>query len=164
MGVQFALRPGVPMQLAWTQAGSADAFLAVDWNNNGVIDDGSELFGNFSPQPPTSDRNGFRSLAQFDSVEMGGNNNGRIDIGDAFYDRVLLWFDRNHDGVSQPGELVKLADLKVEWISLDYKESAYVDQYGNRFRYRANVHRTAHQSLTSFAWDVFLTSDEPPME
>lgn len=43
---------------------SGDAFLAVDKNNNGTIDDVTELFGN-------SSETGFEELAEYDSNEDG---------------------------------------------------------------------------------------------
>ena len=58
---------------------SGGGMLAIDNNEDGTINDGTELFGALSG-------NGFADLAQFDE---DGNN--YIDEADSIYDDLLLW-------------------------------------------------------------------------
>lgn len=156
-GVNFDIRAnGTAVRVSWTAAGSDDAFLCYDRNGNGRVDDGAELFGDRTPQPESSGRNGFAALAMFDGAALGGNSDAVIDDQDTVCALLRLWIDANHNGFSEQSELHTLSSLGLEAISLEYKTANRQDRHGNLFRYRAKVYGEHRAHLGRWAWDVFL--------
>jgi hypothetical protein len=62
-----------------SQLSSSSGFLALDLNDDGKINNGSELFG-------TKSGNGFKDLALYDK-----DNNGWIDENDEIFEKLLIW-------------------------------------------------------------------------
>jgi hypothetical protein len=154
---------GRPVQMGWIAEGADNAFLALP-GSDGLVHNGRQLFGDFTPQPPSSSPNGFAALAVYDDPANGGNGDGIIDSRDAIYSSLRLWIDENHDGICQPGELYTLPSLGVTSISLHYSSSPRTDKYGNAFRYKAAVDPNdpdpSHVGRT--AYDVFFVIGPSP--
>lgn len=157
-GVQFDLRnDGVACQIAWTRLGAENAFLALDRNGNGRIDNGAELFGNFTPlQSGQLASHGFEALAELDA-----NGDGVLDANDSAWATLLLWTDRNHDGASTPDELQSLASSAVTTLELDPALLGRRDQWGNQFRYMAHFRfrQPATETRRTY-YDVFFRMAE----
>lgn len=102
-----------------SQLASGAGFLAIDHNQDGVINNGQELFG-------TQSGNAYADLAVYD-----GNNDGWIDEADEVYEQLLVWQPGMTD--SEAGSLVSLKDAAVGAISLQALESpfAITDDHNN---------------------------------
>ena len=94
-----------------------DAFLVLDRNGNGRIDNGSEMFGDQNGAV-----NGFEELRKYD-----GNRDGVIDRRDAIYGSLRLLHDNNGDGRVGLSEMSTLAEKGIDSLDLGYKAGQRVD-------------------------------------
>jgi len=151
--------------IGWVERGNQDdVFLALDRNGNGVIDDGSELFGNATPLINGGVAvNGYQALAEFDHPDNGGDHDGSIDPGDSIWPRLLLWADVNHDATTDPGELVSLAMRGVVKIGTNFTESTKLDPHGNMLRFKGRAWLLGKRGHTREieTVDVFFIGSEP---
>ena len=154
-GVLFDLNSDGELQkLPWI-AGSDDAFLVLDRNRNGVIDDGRELFSHVSPQVPSASPNGFLALGLFDEKQNGGDEDGKINSGDKIYESLRLWLDRDRDGRTDSGELLTLSEAGLLEIELKYTDAhSHPDEHGNTFKYSAPAYFDGGRVVD--AWAVFF--------
>ncbi len=89
--------------------GSGSGFLALDKNSDGIINDGSELFG-------PSLGNGFNELSIYDS-----DKNSWIDENDDIFEQLLIW-TKDENGEEN---LFSLKDKGVGALYLDKAETAF---------------------------------------
>lgn len=89
--------------------GSGSGYLALDKNEDGVINDGSELFG-------TTNGNGFADLAQYDA-----DGNGWIDEADEIFSKLRIWTQDENGG----DRLMTLAEAGVGAICLGYEDTDF---------------------------------------
>ena len=98
---------GVDDNISMLSSGSA--FLALDRNGDGKINDGTELFG-------ARTGNGFAELAHFDA-----DGNGWIDENDSVYDKLLVW-QKDATGIDR---IMSLKEAGVGAIYLGNVASEY---------------------------------------
>ncbi len=98
---------GTEEEISMPTGGSA--FLALDKNGDGMINDGSELFG-------TQSGDGFKDLAEYDS-----DGNGWIDENDEIFEKLRVWY-KNGDGED---ELIDLKEADIGAIYLGEQSTTF---------------------------------------
>jgi len=107
--IQFdADNDGVKETVGWI--GKDDAFLALDRNNNGIIDSGAEI--SFVDDLAGA-RTDLEGLVAYDS-----NGDGMLDASDDRFADFLMWRDKNQNGVSEADELMSLEEADITSINL----------------------------------------------
>ncbi|MGN1084656.1 MAG: hypothetical protein ACI4QX_06610, partial [Lachnospiraceae bacterium] len=92
-----------------SELGSRSGYLALDKNGDGIINDGSELFG-------TASGNGFADLAAYD-----GDGNGWIDEADDIFSKLKVWV-KDENGENR---LLNLKEAKVGAIYLGSADTRF---------------------------------------
>lgn len=110
-GVRFDFEgDGIKTPTGWVSAD--DGLLVLDRNNNGSIDNGSELFSDYTPLADgTVATNGVDALRSIDS-----SGDGLISADDAQFANLRVWRDLDQDGVSDSNELSALNQLGITAI------------------------------------------------
>jgi hypothetical protein len=149
----------------WVAANGNEAFLIADYNQNSIVDDGSELFGR-GRLLLENDRlatNGFEELGQYDQYIQGGNNDGLITDEDDIWPLLSLWFDNNADGASTPDEMISLNYFGITQFDLTPKYNGRKDPAGNSLPYwswATNENKAGHGKYKIV--DAYFRSLGPP--
>ena len=105
---------GFKERTGWMQ--NSDGLLVLDKNSDGVINNGNELFGNYTKDTSGNySNNGFDALAKYDD-----NHDGMINSSDNVYKALKVWQDVDSDGITDEGELKTLGELGISSINLSY--------------------------------------------
>jgi Ca2+-binding RTX toxin-like protein len=107
---------GIRTSTGWLK--SDDGLLVSDLNQDGMINDGSELFGDQGlSQNGSRLADGYSALREFDS-----NHDGIINKNDTHFEKIKVWRDLNQDGISQPDELFTLTELQIAQLNLEHQQ------------------------------------------
>jgi hypothetical protein len=116
-----------------SKLGSRSGFLALDKNHDGIVNQGSELFG-------TITGNGFGELSEYDE-----DHNSWIDENDSIFDSLQIWLKNEDDNER---ELIGLGESGIGAIFLDYAAS--------EFTYKTQTNQTLGEMKNS---GIFLNEN-----
>lgn len=116
---KFPLMPG--KTIYWVERNAPGYFLAIDTEGDRSITRADQLFGNNDEHG-----SGFKALAEYDA-----DHRKVIDSKSPIWPKLVLWNDKNGDGISQPREVFTLDEMGVKSISLDYNAES-IFHFGER--------------------------------
>ena len=150
-GVKFDMfADGQNVNTGWVSKG--DGLLVLDRNQDGTINDGSELFGS-----STTLASGLKAADGYVALrELDSNSDGSISSEDAAFGDLRIWVDSNSDGLSGAGEVKTLASLGITQISLQTSAELGIDN-GNLVGL-TSTYKTA-DGLTHAAADVWFATN-----
>ena len=142
---------GIRTASGWV--GKEDGLLVYDRNGDGIINNGSELFGDATRlQNGGTAAHGFAALADLDD-----NSDGKIDAADKAFSSLRVWRDLNQDGISQEGELLTLEQAKVRSLNTQFRNTNRSLGDGNTLAQEGSYTTTDGQ--TRQMGDLLLAND-----
>ena len=151
-GVKFdLLADGKNINTGWVS--HDDGLLVLDRNSDGVVNDGSELFGSATKLANgQAAHDGYTVLRTYDT-----NQDNVVDKSDAIWDTLKVWVDGNSDGLTGVGELRTLDSLGIKKLNLNAAVGTDKDN-GNLLGLVASYETTA--GATHAAADVWFAADK----
>jgi hypothetical protein len=142
---------GVVEKTGWVSR--TDGLLVRDINRDGIINNGGELFGEGTVLANGSKAaDGYVALSAIDS-----NLDGVIDAKDAAFSQLLVWTDKDSDGISDTGELASLSDAGIASLSLNATASTEMNN-GNLLGLMGSF--TTTDGVTHTMGDVWFSVDQ----
>ncbi|WP_373975495.1 calcium-binding protein [Chitinibacter sp. SCUT-21] len=136
-----------------------DAFLVLDRNGNGTIDNGGELFGD-----STIKSDGKKAKDGFDALnDLDSNKDGKVNALDERFAELRVWQDVNSNGVSDDGELKTLEQAGIIEFDVQKNPNSQLLNNGNRIAdlgtYTRNDGKSATMGEVGSMADIDLAED-----
>ena len=144
----------VAFKSSWVN--SSDGILARDIDGDGKITSGAELFGNFTKlKNGELAKNGKEALSDLDSDE-----NGVFDERDEAFGQILVWQDKNSDGISQKNELKTLNEHNIKSIDLEFMaDNTALDKDNKQILIGSFSTNISNESKNNLASDIDFSVD-----
>ncbi|WP_075174866.1 calcium-binding protein [Acinetobacter indicus] len=137
---------GIRTATGWVS--SEDGLLVRDINDDGIVNNGGELFGdNTLLSNGNLASNGIDALADLDS-----NRDGILDNNDEYFNEIKIWQDRNGDGISTADELLNLSDAGI--ISINLNTISNIDQVVDGGVIKNQINFSKNDGTSSIIADV----------